>query len=56
MLANGSYGWDGGFGTSWLVDPVHDLVVITATQRMFESSATPQAHRDIQVAAYSALG
>jgi CubicO group peptidase (beta-lactamase class C family) len=56
VLANGSYGWDGGFGTSWLVDPVHDLVVITATQRMFESSTTPQAHRDIQVAAYSALG
>jgi CubicO group peptidase (beta-lactamase class C family) len=56
VLANGSYGWDGGLGTSWLVDPVHDLVVITATQRMFESSTTPQSHRDIQVAAYAALG
>jgi CubicO group peptidase (beta-lactamase class C family) len=27
----GCYGWDGGLGTSWLVDPVHDLVVIVLT-------------------------
>ena len=56
VLANGCYGWDGGLGTSWLVDPVHDLVVITLTQRMFDGPTTPQAHRDIQVAAYAALG
>jgi CubicO group peptidase (beta-lactamase class C family) len=56
VLANGGYGWDGGLGTSWLVDPVHDLVVIVLTQRMFETSTTPQSHRDIQVAAYTALG
>jgi CubicO group peptidase (beta-lactamase class C family) len=55
VLASGSYGWDGGLGTSWLVDPVHDLVVIVLTQRMFDGPQTPQAHRDIQVAAYSAL-
>jgi CubicO group peptidase (beta-lactamase class C family) len=55
VLANGSYGWDGGLGTSWLVDPGHDLVVIVLTQRMFDGPQTPQAHRDIQVAAYSAL-
>ena len=55
VLANGSYGWDGGLGTSWLVDPAYDLAVITLTQRMFDSSQTPQAHRDIQVAAYAAL-
>jgi CubicO group peptidase (beta-lactamase class C family) len=55
VLANGSYGWDGGLGTSWLVDPDHDLVVIVLTQRMFDGPQTPQAHRDIQVAAYSAL-
>jgi hypothetical protein len=29
--------------------------VIVLTQRMFESPQTPQVHRDIQVAAYSAL-
>jgi CubicO group peptidase (beta-lactamase class C family) len=56
VLANGSYGWDGGLGTSWLVDPAYDLAVIAATQLMFEGPQTPQAHRDIQVAAYAALG
>ena len=52
---SGAYGWDGGFGTSWLVDPARDLVVIVLTQRMFESPATPQLHRDIQAAAGAAV-
>jgi CubicO group peptidase (beta-lactamase class C family) len=52
---NGAFGWDGGFGSSWLVDPNEDLVVIVLTQRMFETSGAPQVHRDIQAAAYSAL-
>jgi len=56
VLANGSYGWDGGKGTSWLVDPGHDLAVIVLTQRMFDGPQTPQVHRDIQAAAYAALG
>lgn len=56
VLDNGAYGWDGGLGTSWLVDPDHDLTVIVLTQRMFENSDTPQVHRDIQAAAYAALG
>ena len=56
VLDNGAYGWDGGLGTSWLVDPNHDLTVIVLTQRMFETSDTPQVHRDIQAAAYAALG
>ncbi len=51
----GSYGWDGGFGSSWLVDPVHDLIVIVLTQRMFESPQTPLVHRELQAAAYSAV-
>jgi CubicO group peptidase (beta-lactamase class C family) len=52
---DGSYGWDGGLGTSWLVDPAHDLTVIVLTQRMFETSDPPQVHRDIRAAAYAAL-
>ena len=52
---SGAYGWDGGFGTSWLVDPARELVVIVLTQRMFETSATPQVHRDIQAAASAAV-
>lgn len=29
----GGYGWDGGLGTSWLVHPAADLVVVMLTQR-----------------------
>ena len=52
---DGSYGWDGGLGTSWLVDPTHELTVIVVTQRMFETSDLPKVHRDIRTAAYAAL-
>jgi CubicO group peptidase (beta-lactamase class C family) len=55
VLDSGAFGWDGGFGSSWLVEPSHDLTVIVLTQRMFETSAAPQVHRDIQAAAYAAL-
>jgi CubicO group peptidase (beta-lactamase class C family) len=51
----GAFGWDGGFGSSWLVDPAHDLTVIVLTQRAFETSDLPRAHREIQAAAYAAL-
>jgi CubicO group peptidase (beta-lactamase class C family) len=53
---NGAFGWDGGFGTSWRVDPTRDLTVIVLTQRLWESPQLPQVHRDIQAAAYAALG
>jgi CubicO group peptidase (beta-lactamase class C family) len=55
VLDSGAFGWDGGFGTSWLVDPAADLTVIVLTQRMFETPETPAVHRDIQAAAYAAL-
>ncbi|HTU86089.1 MAG TPA: serine hydrolase domain-containing protein [Solirubrobacteraceae bacterium] len=51
----GAFGWDGGFGSSWLVDPVHDLTVIVLTQRGFESAELPRVHREIQSAAYAAV-
>ncbi|HXP18142.1 MAG TPA: serine hydrolase domain-containing protein [Streptosporangiaceae bacterium] len=56
VLDGGAFGWDGGLGTSWLVDPGRGLTVIVLTQRQFESAASPQVHRDIQAAAYAALG
>jgi CubicO group peptidase (beta-lactamase class C family) len=52
---DGSFGWDGGFGSSWLVDPARDLVTIVLTQRGFETPEPPQVHRDIQAAARDAL-
>jgi CubicO group peptidase (beta-lactamase class C family) len=55
VLEDGSYGWDGGLGTSWLVDPATELVTIVLTQRMFESPETPSIHHEIQDAARAAL-
>jgi CubicO group peptidase (beta-lactamase class C family) len=51
----GAFGWDGGLGTSWLVDPARDLVVIVLTQRLWETSELPPVHKDLQDAAYAAL-
>lgn len=51
----GAFGWDGGLGSSWLVDPARDLTVIVLTQRLFETAQAPQVHRDLQAAAYSAV-
>jgi CubicO group peptidase (beta-lactamase class C family) len=52
----GSYGWNGGLGTSWHVDPVRDLVVVTLTQRLFASPADAAGHACVVDAAYAALG
>lgn len=52
---SGAFGWNGGYGSSWLVDPSRDLIVIVQAQRMFDSSDLPPLHRDIQAAAYAAL-
>lgn len=51
----GAYGWDGGFGSSFLVDPARDLVVIVLTQRLWEAPQPPAVHTELQAAAYAAL-
>lgn len=56
VYPGGAYGWDGGLGTSFLVDPASDLIVIVLTQRMWETSELPPVHREIRAAAYAALG
>jgi CubicO group peptidase (beta-lactamase class C family) len=53
---DGSFGWDGGLGTTWRIDPGRDLIMIVLTQRMWERADPPQVHKDIQAAAYAALG
>jgi CubicO group peptidase (beta-lactamase class C family) len=53
--ADGSFGWDGGLGTSWRIDPAHDPIMVVLTQRMWERADPPQVHRDIQAAARAAL-
>jgi CubicO group peptidase (beta-lactamase class C family) len=55
VLASGAFGWDGGLGTSWLVDPNYDLAIIVLTQRMFDDPELPAVHREIRAAAYGAL-
>ena len=55
VRGSGVFGWDGGLGTSWLVDPNNDLVVVVLTQRMWETSQLPGVHTAIQEAAYRAL-
>ncbi len=52
----GAFGWDGGLGSSWLVDPRRDLTVVVLTQRLFETALAPQVHRDLQASALAALG
>ena len=52
---DGSFGWNGGFGTTWHVDPNRELTMVVLTQRMFDSSELPQLHADIKAAAEGAL-
>jgi CubicO group peptidase (beta-lactamase class C family) len=52
---SGSFGWNGGFGSTWDVDPGRDLTVIVLTQRMFESAELPALHAAIKAAASDAL-
>ena len=52
----GRYGWDGGYGTSWWVDPVEGVIGILLTQRVWdEPVAPPMATRDFWTSVYQAL-
>jgi CubicO group peptidase (beta-lactamase class C family) len=42
----GSFGWNGGLGTSWVADPRSDLSVILMTQTVFRSPDPPAIHKD----------
>jgi CubicO group peptidase (beta-lactamase class C family) len=51
----GSYGWDGGLGTSWRSDPGEDMVTILLTQASWTSPAPPRVSRDFWTAACQAI-
>jgi len=51
VYPHGAFGWNGGFGTSWVVEPDADLTVIVLTQRLFERPEPPPVHVDIRAAA-----
>jgi CubicO group peptidase (beta-lactamase class C family) len=50
ISADGSFGWDGGLGTSWYLDPKREQVAILLTQRG-EFPASSAVHRDFWRAA-----
>jgi CubicO group peptidase (beta-lactamase class C family) len=51
----GSFGWIGGFGSSWISDPSKDLTMILLTQREFVSASGDPIHQTFQGDAYRAL-
>jgi CubicO group peptidase (beta-lactamase class C family) len=51
----GRYGWDGGYGTSWYVDPEEELVGILMTQRLWDASGAPVVLLDFWTSAYGAI-
>jgi CubicO group peptidase (beta-lactamase class C family) len=55
-LPPGTYGWDGGFGTSWFTEPASGLTAILLTQRVFDGPDSPQHHKDFRRAAMAAVG
>ena len=53
--AVGTYGWDGGLGTSWRSDPREDMVTILMTQAAWTSPNPPNVCLDFWNSAYQAI-
>jgi CubicO group peptidase (beta-lactamase class C family) len=51
----GSFGWDGGLGTSWYSDPAEDMLGILMTQAAWTSPSPPNVCRDFWTSAYQAI-
>jgi CubicO group peptidase (beta-lactamase class C family) len=51
----GSYGWDGGLGSTWSNDPAEDVVGIMLTTQTFSSPAPPPVVADFWTATYAAV-
>jgi CubicO group peptidase (beta-lactamase class C family) len=52
----GSYGWDGGLGSSWVTDPREDLIGVLLTDQLWASPSPPPLFQDFWTCAYAALG
>ena len=48
----GSYGWDGGLGSSWWTDPVAGVTAILLTNQMWTSPQPPTAVTEFWSAAF----
>jgi CubicO group peptidase (beta-lactamase class C family) len=51
----GRYGWDGGWGTSWYVDPTEGLIGILLTQRVWDATGVPKVYADFWNSAYASI-
>jgi CubicO group peptidase (beta-lactamase class C family) len=51
----GRYGWDGGYGTSWYVDPREELIGILMTQRLWDDPGAPVILLDFWTSAYGTI-
>jgi CubicO group peptidase (beta-lactamase class C family) len=51
----GTYGWDGGMGTSWYCDPSEDMITLLMTQAAWKSPSPPAVCRDFWTGAYQAM-
>ncbi len=51
----GKFGWDGGLGSSWQVDPTEDLITILMTQAAWVSPVPPRICQDFWTSTYAAL-
>lgn len=45
-LPDGSYGWNGGYGSTWVAAPHSGTTAILLTQTLFNSPAPPPIHRE----------
>jgi CubicO group peptidase (beta-lactamase class C family) len=51
----GTFGWDGGLGTSWYSDPSEQMTGILMTQRGWTAPSPPAVCRDFWTLAYQAI-
>jgi CubicO group peptidase (beta-lactamase class C family) len=51
VLADGSYTWDGGLGTTWVNVPDQDLTAVVLTQRAADETGMPAVCEEVRVAA-----
>jgi CubicO group peptidase (beta-lactamase class C family) len=51
----GSYGWDGGLGSTWANDPAEDLVGILLTNQAFTSPEPPTVVQAFWTGAYASI-
>jgi CubicO group peptidase (beta-lactamase class C family) len=49
----GAYGWNGGFGTSWVADPRSATTAVLLTQTLFTSPMPPAVHQEFWSAVFS---